>query len=190
MKQPIRYVPSYRLAPKRVLNVKSAWISIPEILPCLFHQFKVGTSLCVEFGVEFGFSTVALSEHFETVIGVDTFRGLGHDDSFFEQVRESLRPYENIELVATRWQDFAIFCDIPVDLVHVDVDHGYDATYEAGEWAVLHAPVSLFHDTLSHSDIPTAAGIRACGDLAEKYDLTYYNFCESHGLGILSRVTL
>jgi len=193
MKYPIPYVPKYRLQPKRTLNVASAWKGLPEILPSLMHDFQVGPTLAVEFGVETGYSSVALAEHFLRVIGVDTFTGLGHDSDpgFYEQVRESVQDIGNLTLVQSNWQDFAKEYEenvnAAIDLIHVDIDHGYDETYEAGEWAVKHAPVCLFHDTLSFTDIPTAAGIRACGDLAQKYGLTFHNFEESHGLGILSR---
>lgn len=193
MKQPIPYVPSYRLTPKRELNVASGWVGIPPILPCLLHDFQVGRTLALEFGVETAYSSVALAEHFRRVIGVDTFTGLGHnaDPGFYESVRESVQDIGNLTLVQANWQDFAKEYDAALsaeaDLIHVDVDHGYDATVEALGWAVQHAPVTLVHDTLSFSDIPSAAGIRAAGDIAEKHSLHYYNFEESHGLGILSR---
>jgi len=161
------------------------------------HDFGVGRTLALEFGVETGYSSVALAEHFRRVIGVDTFTGLGHDadPGFYEKVRESVQDSGNLTLVQANWQDFAkevfplqlnLIVTQP-DLIHVDIDHSYDATVEALEWAVQHAPVVLCHDTLSFSDIPSAAGIRAAGDVAEDNGLWYYNFEESHGLGILSR---
>ena len=183
MKQPIPYVPGYHLQPKRELHAPSAWKGIPNILPCLFHDFQVGTKLCVEFGVEHGYSTVAFSEHFHTVIGVDTFLGLGHNDHFFDLVKGNLKPYDNIELMAVRWQDFITFCDMQIDLIHVDIDHNYEDTHTAAAWAVLHAPVVVLHDTLSYPDV-----MRACSDIAESTGIRFYNFEESHGLGILSRM--
>lgn len=55
------YVPQQRQAPARVLSVNSAWKGIESILPELIERFDIGTKSCLEFGVEFGYSTAALS---------------------------------------------------------------------------------------------------------------------------------
>src|SRR2546423_2318055 len=74
----LRYVPQRRKSPKRVLRVKTAWKGIESVLGDLINTFNVGRSRCLEFGVEFGYSTAALSCFFDEVIGVDTFTGDKH----------------------------------------------------------------------------------------------------------------
>src|SRR5262245_32558683 len=56
-----RYVPERRELPPRVLPVATAWKGIESILGDLIRQFRVGRRRCLEFGVEFGYSTAALS---------------------------------------------------------------------------------------------------------------------------------
>src|SRR5947209_2929065 len=72
------YIPRYRQMPTRALSVESAWQGIESILQEMIERFDLGTDRCLEFGVEFGYSTVALSSFFSSVVGVDTFRGDKH----------------------------------------------------------------------------------------------------------------
>src|SRR5947208_8289568 len=72
------YVPHRRVTPTRNLPVISAWEGIQNILSDLIERFDIKTDRCLEFGVEFGFSTVALSSYFKSVVGVDTFGGDMH----------------------------------------------------------------------------------------------------------------
>ena len=53
-------------------------------------------------------------------------------------------------------------------------------TFECGEWAIKHSKCVIFHDTLSFREI-----MRVCEDLSIKHNLEFYNYGESHGLGIL-----
>lgn len=188
VKQPIPYVPRYRLAPRQLLDVPSAWKGIESILPCLLDDFKVVRGMAVEFGTEYGYSLTALSNYFKGVIGVDTFTGLGHDEEFYGEVQRSMGHIGNAVLIQGRWQDvYKTLVHGKIDLIHIDIDHSYVEDYELGEWAVQQCPFVIAHDTMSYGEIPGSAGIKACGDLAEKYGLHFYNFEESHGLGILSR---
>lgn len=188
--KPIPYVPKVRVMPGRILDVGSAWRGIESILFSLIKEFGVGTGLAVEFGVESGYSAAALANYFGVVIAVDHFSGLGHDaESFYPAVKKQLSVYPNIAPCPQSWEDFSHHYDDnvidfnPIDLIHIDMDHNYQQTFEAGDWAVQHAPVVIFHDTLSW---PDDVG-RACEDLADKHSLHYHNYEDSHGLGILSR---
>ena len=58
--------------------------------------------------------------------------------------------------------------------------HTYEDTYKCGEWCVNNCKVTIFHDTLSFPDV-----YKACQDLSIKYNLDFYNYEDSHGLGIL-----
>ena len=55
------YIPNHRMAPARRLEVLSAWDGIQDILSDIIERFQLNTDRCLEFGVEYGFSTVALS---------------------------------------------------------------------------------------------------------------------------------
>ena len=67
------------------------------------------------------------------------------------------------------------------DLIHIDMIHNFDVTYDAGKWAVQHSDCVIFHDTVS---FPNEVA-RACEQLAEEYNLYFYNYPKSNGLGIL-----
>ena len=71
------YVPKMRRRPSRNVDMISAWKGIEEIIPDLIERFQLGTDSCLEFGVEHGFSTVALSSYFSSVTGVAPFKATG-----------------------------------------------------------------------------------------------------------------
>src|SRR4051812_32676884 len=92
------YVPKYRHMPERVLPLVSAWQGIESILAEMIERFNIGTDRCLEFGVEFGYSTVALSSFFHTVVGVDTFLGDRHTTSnrdLYEETVSRLSSFDN-----------------------------------------------------------------------------------------------
>ena len=64
----------------------------------------------------------------------------------------------------------------------IDIVHTYNETFECGEWSINHSDIVVFHDTISFPDIK-----RVCEDLARLYNLEFYNYPHSHGLGILVR---
>lgn len=185
----IPYVPKIRVRPDRVLNIGSAWIGIESILFSLIKEFDVRTHVAVEFGVDEGYSLAALANYFGEVLGVDHMAGLGHDpDVIYPQLLETFKGFPNVRLLQASWEQFAkdyyaLEIESTIDLIHIDMDHNYEQTFAAGEWAVQHAPITIWHDTTSW---PDGVG-RACEDLADKYGLHYYNFEDCHGLGILSR---
>ena len=72
------YIPARRQSPQHSLQVLSAWEGIQNILADLIERFHIDTRCCLEFGVEYGFSTVALCSYFESVTGVDLFHGDRH----------------------------------------------------------------------------------------------------------------
>jgi hypothetical protein len=65
----INYFPKKFILPKHLISAPSAWIGIESILEDLLDTFKVGGNNALEFGVEYGYSTVALSNYFQKVIG-------------------------------------------------------------------------------------------------------------------------
>ena len=161
----------------------SAWGNIPTILKDIIERFDVDTTNALEFGVEYGYSTSALSNYFSNVLGVDIFTGDIHSglkDDHLEQTKNYLEPYKNITLLKSDYKDFIKNNFGKYGLTHIDIIHDFEHTYECGAWAVQHSRVTIFHDTESYAEVK-----RACQELSYNYDLEFYNYKESHGLGIL-----
>jgi len=182
--KPIKYIPEskdYNL--RLVTEQPSAWGDIAAILPGLIKKFNIETKSAIEFGVEYGYSTSALANLFESVVGIDTFTGdihAGFKGDIFEETKSYLSTYPNVELVKSMYQDYIKDNDEQYDFAHVDIIHTYEDTFTCGEWCINHADIVVFHDTVSFVDV-----FLACEDLAKKYNMDFYNYEESHGLGIL-----
>jgi Methyltransferase domain len=177
------YVPQHRNLPARVLEPATAWKGIESVLGDLMQRFRVGTNRCLEFGVEYGYSTAALSCFFDSVIGVDTFTGdkhTGNKSDIFLYTQQRLAAFENIELVRSDYREWIAKDNSLYDLIHVDIVHTYADTFRCGLWSALHASCVLFHDTLSFPAVR-----RAVVDIARGTGKVFYNFQESYGLGIL-----
>lgn len=177
------YVPQVRKLPSRVLSVNSAWKGIESVLGDLMQTFGVGSSRCLEFGVEYGYSTAALSCFFDTVTGVDLFIGDKHTvdkRDIFAETSDRLSAFDNIQLVRSDYRDWIASDDSFYDLIHVDIVHTYIDTLACGLWSAQHAKCVLFHDTQSFSAVR-----RAVIDISRQTGKCCYNFKESYGLGIL-----
>jgi hypothetical protein len=178
-----RYVPRSRKAPARELQVVSAWAGIQNILSELIERFHIQTDCCLEFGVEFGFSTVALSSYFGSVIGVDTFQGDKHTvnkQNIYEDTVSRLSRYTNIKLVRSDYRDFIQREHGSFGLIHVDIVHTFADTFACGLWSAHHSQCTIFHDTESFPQVK-----QAVAEIARATGKQFYNFEESNGLGIL-----
>jgi Methyltransferase domain len=179
----IPFVPEQLLPPTRILEVDSAWKGIESILADLIERFRLRTNRCLEFGVEFGYSTAALSAFFDSVTGVDTFVGDKHTtnkkDVYDETVRR-LSPFENVRLIRSDYRDWIRADTGSYDLIHVDIVHTYSDTFACGLWSASHSQCVIFHDTESFSTVR-----RAVIDVARISGKHFYNFKGSHGLGIV-----
>jgi len=179
----IQFVPRHRRAPARMLQVESAWKGIESMLADLIAQFQIGTNCCLEFGVEFGYSTVALSSFFKSVIGVDTFAGDRHTVNkmdIFDETVSRLSSFENIRLIRSDFRDWIKADDSSYDLIHVDIVHTYVDTFSCGLWSAIHSQCVIFHDTESFPAVK-----RAVIEISRRTGKSFYNFRESNGLGIL-----
>ena len=182
----INYVPEIRLSPRLYTAMPSAWDDIPSILQDIIYRFRIKPGLALEFGVEYGYSTTALANYFNKVIGVDIFTGdihAGLTEDHYESTKSNLSNWSNIELIKSDYRDFIKENSQKYDLIHIDIIHTYEATFECGEWAVQHSDVVIFHDTESFPEIK-----KVCEDLSNKYGLVFYNYKSSNGLGILVRI--
>jgi hypothetical protein len=181
----IPYIPKHRFVPSHLLDVPTAWREVAPVINDILRRFDVGRHFALEFGVDYGYSTSVLAHFFLLVQGIDTFMGDinagDRGDGIYNQVAESMKAYPNVELFPMDYREWIKIDQSHHDLIHVDIVHNYEQTFECGEWAVQHAPIVLFHDTLAFVDV-----MRAVTDLAAKHNLNFYNVNEQHGLGILT----
>ncbi len=181
----IEYIPENRdNSLNLATHMPSAWGDIPTIIGDIIKRFDISTENAIEFGVEWGYSTSALSNYFKEVVGVDTFTGdihAGIKQDTFETTSEYLKDFENIRLVQSSYQNYISEERLEkYNFGHVDIVHTYEDTYRCGEWCVKNCDIVVFHDTISFPDV-----YRACNDLARDYDLEFHNYRLSNGLGIL-----
>src|SRR5947207_1329909 len=98
----IPYLPAKRYMPKLAKPFNSAWGNIPTIVLDVIEMFDVQRGIALEFGVEYGYSTSALANYFDKVIGVDIFEGGSYrltEESHIEKTMENLAEFSNIQLV-------------------------------------------------------------------------------------------
>ena len=179
----IPYIPAHRESPARSLQVVSAWEGIQNILADLIERYQIDTRRCLEFGVEYGFSTVALSSYFDSVIGVDIFHGDRHTankQDIFQETVDRLSPYPNIKLIRSDYRDFIRQDHGTFGLVHVDIIHTFADTFACGLWSANHSQCTIFHDTESFPQVK-----QAVVEIARATGKQFYNFQESYGLGIV-----
>ena len=181
----IQYIPSERDTPRLFTGKSSAWGDIPTIIKDIINRFDIKTKKALEFGTEFGYSTSAFANYFDKVIGVDIFTGdmhAGFVGDHYEETKSNLSNWPNIELVKSDYRDYIKDNNERFDMIHIDIVHTYNETFECGEWAINHSDIVVFHDTLSFPEIR-----RVCEDLSRIHNLKFYNYPHSHGLGILVR---
>lgn len=178
-----KYTPELIEHPTPVLDIVSAWRGHETILADIIKRFNLPTNSCLEFGVEYGFSTSAFAHYFKKVTGVDIFIGDEHSGSkmdHYEKTKGDLAPWPNIEIFKADYRDWIKKDTNHYDLIHVDIIHTYDATFDCGLWSAKHSTCTLFHDTESFPEVK-----RAVFDVAKATGKTYYNFPHYFGLGIV-----
>lgn len=186
----IDYIPSNREWPKmpQSENMWTSWGDIPSIIKQLIEDFQLNNKKALEFGVEYGYSTAAFANYFETVTGVDTFTGdmhSGFKENHINITKDNLKDFYNINLIQADYREFISKHNQLYDLIHIDIIHTYEDTYICGEWSVNHAKLTVFHDTESFPDVKNV-----CLDLSKKYKLPFLNYKPSHGLGIIYNGTI
>jgi hypothetical protein len=177
------YEPIKKSIPEKMIQVASAWKGLELVIEDILDRFEVGRDSCVEFGVEFGFSTVVFSNYFTKVKGIDTFIGdehTYHKGDHYDETKNSLSKFENIILFKSDYRDWIKEDNLQYDFSHVDIVHNYNETYECGLWAVRHSKCCIFHDTESFTSVR-----RAVFDIAKETGKRGYNYPYHHGLGII-----
>lgn len=191
----IEYVPKVYSVPPKLMEIQTAWGGLESILEDITTRFCPNRGTALEFGVEYAYSTIALSNFFDMVIGVDHFMGDGHaglvpsDFDLYKETKEKVKKYGNISIVRDSWQHWSKFvnsCEneiyhkLQYDLIHIDIYHTFEETYACGSWSVRHSPCVLFHDTESWPEVKPAVA-----KIAEENNKIFYNFPKYNGLGIL-----
>jgi hypothetical protein len=177
------YEPVSKKRPEKMINIFSAWRGLELIIEDILVQFNIGRESCIEFGVEFGYSTVVLSNYFDKVKGIDTFEGDKHTffrGEHFDKTKARLSTYENITLFKSDYQNWIPNDTNHYDFAHIDIVHDYKETYECGLWAAQNSDCVIFHDTESFADVK-----RAVIDIANATGYKMYNYPYHFGLGIL-----
>ena len=177
------YKPKKFSQPENLIDIVSAWKGLEMIVEDIIEQFGLDRKRCIEFGVEFGYSTVAFSNYFEEVLGIDTFEGdehTVHKGGHYEETKQRLAPFENIVLKKSDYKDWIVKDNSRYNLAHVDIVHNYKETFECGLWAAQHSDCTIFHDTESFPEVR-----RAVIDIAKATGQKSYNYPEHYGLGIL-----
>lgn len=183
----ITYTPNKISTPERVLaDVPSGWKGLETIMEDVVERFCKQRRICCEIGVELGYSTVALSNFFDLVIGVDWFKGDTHAGltpdgvDRYHETKTRLAPYQNIELIKMSWQDFTHANERHFDLIHIDAFHDFYTTYNLAHWACQRSPVVIAHDTQWFCDVAPALD-----RVAKEFGRTAFNYPLFNGLGIL-----
>ncbi len=177
------YIPSKLMKPEKLLPVVTAWEGLELIIKDIIERFNLGTESCIEFGVEFGYSSVVFSNYFKKVVGVDIFLGDEHTDfkgDHYENTKTSLAEFKNIELHKSDYKDWIKQDSNHYNFSHVDIVHNYKETYECGLWASQHSDCTVFHDTESFPEVR-----RAVIDIGKATGKKVYNYPYHNGLGII-----
>ena len=167
----------------KYLLYDSSWRGLDAIIPDLISQFNIPTNKCLEFGVEFGFSTTVFANYFKEVIGIDIFTGdfqAGLHDDDYQDMIEKVKPWPNIKLINTDYKDYIVNNNDEYDFIHVDILHTYEDTFKCGLWAAQHSKMTIFHDTKSYKKVK-----HAVQDIAKATGKTFYNYPHNYGLGII-----
>jgi hypothetical protein len=142
----------------------SAWLGHIEFVMFLVNQFKPQT--IVELGVDYGHSTFSLaSEGQGTIYAIDSFEGDIHtgirntyptvNSVYNTLLKKQFLPRDNIIFIKGYFDNiFAIF-DKPIDLIHIDGLHTYEAVkndFEKWKLKVVHNGIIIMHDITSFPD--------------------------------------
>lgn len=180
----INYVPKKLVVPERMVRSRSqAWVGLEKIILDIIEFSKIDRNSALEFGVEYGYSTAVLANYFKKVIGIDIFTGdlhAGHHGNIYDETRNNLHDFGNIELIQSDYKDFILKTAQSFDMIHVDIIHTYEDTYQCGLWSVEHSMCTIFHDTQSFPDVK-----KAVSDIARRTKRKFYNYRKHNGLGII-----
>lgn len=180
-------------------NIRQALVRIPSAWGngnvdghILFADWlieEMQPKVTVELGVDTGYSLIALShDNPGKVYGVDCFDGdewSGVRDTYDYVVNHiNNLQLQNVSLIRGYFDDVVKTWDKPIDILHIDGFHSYEAVkndYDKWSQFVVDSGVVMFHDTNAHD---SRFGVKKLfGEIA----LPKFEFMEYSGLGIVSK---
>jgi tRNA A58 N-methylase Trm61 len=161
----LEYIPQIFDTPKTI-DKPSAWSTVAPIVRDIIQRFNINPQKALEFGVGNGYSISVLANYFYEVTGID----IDCKDIDFKLL--------NVDIWEMSYKFFIRKNKSWYDLIHIDMDHSYEQTFDAGKWAVKHSNCVLFHDTNMKGVMDAVLEI-------EKLGYKFYNYTDPCGLGIL-----
>jgi O-antigen biosynthesis protein len=168
----------------------SAWIGHREFAEWLVQEMK--PMQIVDLGIDYGHSTfifanAARKNRCGVVTGIDWFQGdscAGARDTY-SIVTDAVRdlPLANVEIIKGDFQEVAATWTRPIDILHIDGDHSYEAVVrDYNTWCrfVREDGIILMHDI--NVPVPGFEVIHVFREINCRYKL---HFLPSCGLGIL-----
>jgi predicted GH43/DUF377 family glycosyl hydrolase len=172
-----------------IRDIKSAWVGHRGFAEWLVGQFK--DPKIVELGVDYGFSTFVFANSLKgtngKIYGIDLFEGDVHAGSrnTYLSVKNNIRLHDlkNIEIIVGDFADVSQSWNEPLDILHVDGLHTYDAVKsDFTNWSrhVKDDGIILFHD-ICVSEFGVKDFFK---ELADEYKLFFTHW---YGLGIFTK---
>lgn len=171
---------------RAISQTPTAWYGHFEKAVTICNILKPAT--IVDLGVDFGYSTFAFAFlNTGKVYGIDSFEGdshAGHKNTYdyvlnlYEVLKKDFK-IQNVNIIKGYFDDVASTWDKPVDLLHIDGLHTYDAVKnDFNTWKKFFHPatVVLFHDTISFK--------KDVGRFFNELEGYKYNFEDWNGLGV------
>ena len=169
-----------------VRSILSAWDGHFDFAQWLVFELQPKT--IVELGVDYGFSTLTFAlPNIGHVYGIDCFDGsetaYGRTDTE-THVRSKIQELqlENVTLIKSYFDAAAADWHIPIDILHIDGTHTYEAVkndFETWSRFVPDNGVILMHDTEVEN-----FGVK---DFYPEIPFPKANFLHSAGLGVVSK---
>jgi len=166
-------------------NITSAWTGHRDFAIWLVE--RVHPEVTVDLGVDYGYSLFSFAmPEIGTVYGIDSFQGdahAGERTDTYEYVTQFQREHEfaNVKLVRGWFSDIAQIWRDPIDILHIDGLHTYEAVEQDwNNWSPLVRDngVILLHDVCSYPDVT---------EFFNKITWPKMHFTHSHGLGVVSK---
>lgn len=150
---------------------------------------EIKPQITVDLGVDYGYSLISLAyKNPGMVFGIDCFEGdewtgIRNTYQYVNQKIHELN-FNNVKLVKGYFDDVVQTWYLPIDILHIDGFHSYEAVkndFEKWSHYVKKNGVIMFHDTNSHD---TRFGVK---QFFNELDLHKIEFLNHQGLGIVSK---
>ena len=172
-----------------LLEGPTGWRGLECYMESIIKVLNIKPKTALEFGVDSGYSLKVLSQLFDKTIGVDPFIGdkhIGHSQGevFYKNVLKKFEG-DNVEIVKKDFKSFASNHNHnnKYDLIHIDIVHLYNETFECADWSAHHSDVIIIHDTMSFPEMA-----RVCRDISSKHKFKFNNIPYHYGLGVLYKI--